>query len=90
MLTVAEAKAQLRVTFDEDDEYIESLIAAAADYIAATGVEVDSTPQPAVVHAAKLLISHWYEHREAASSEPPRAIAFGVDALLQPYREQTV
>lgn len=90
MLTVAEAKAHLRVSFDEDDGYIASLIEAAADYISATGVAVEEPPQPAVVHAAKMLISHWYEHREAAIDTPPRAIAFGVNALLAPYREHSL
>jgi uncharacterized phage protein (predicted DNA packaging) len=86
MLSLDEAKDHLRVSFDSDDEYIESLIAAATDYIDAIGVGIDSPPQPAVIHAAKLLVSHWYNAREAASETPPRAIAFGVNALLQPYR----
>jgi uncharacterized phage protein (predicted DNA packaging) len=85
-----EAKQHLRVGFDSDDVYIQSLIDAAADYVQVIGVGIDSPPQPSVVHAMKLLISHWYGNRDAAGTEPSRAIAFGVDALLAPYREWTI
>lgn len=85
-----EAKSHLRVTFDSDDAYIQSLIDAAADYVQAIGVGIDSPPQPSVTHAMKLLISHWYNARDAAGEKPSAAIAFGVDALLQPYREHTI
>lgn len=87
MLPVADAKVHLRVTFESDDAYIADLIDAAADYIEAIGVAIDSPPQPAVVHAAKMLISHWYSNRDAAGEKPSHAVAFGVDALLAPHRE---
>lgn len=89
-VSLEDAKAHLRVTFDSDDDYIESLIEAAEGYVVATGVGFDSPPQPAVLHAVKLLISHWYSNREAASETPPKAIAFGVDTLLAPYREISI
>lgn len=89
-LSLSEAKEHLRIGFDTDDAYIQSLIDAATDYVSAIGVGFDSPPQPAVVHAVKLLISHWFSNRDAAGTEPSRAIAFGVDALLSPYREWSI
>lgn len=89
-LSLEDAKVHLRVTFDSDDDYIESLIEAAEGYVVEIGVGFDSPPQPAVVHAVKLLVSHWYGQRDAAGTEPSRAIAFGVDALLAPYREWSI
>ncbi|MHA6644535.1 head-tail connector protein [Mesorhizobium sp. A623] len=86
-VSLVEAKSHLRVTFDTDDAYITSLIEAASAYINEIGV-ASASPVPAPVrHATLLLISHWYNAREAAGDTPSHAIAFGVDALLAPYRE---
>lgn len=90
VLSLADAKAHLRISFTTDDAYVTSLIEAAEAYVAQIGVAY-AAPVPApVTHAVKLLISHWYNAREAAATEPPQAIAFGVDALLQPYRTQSL
>jgi uncharacterized phiE125 gp8 family phage protein len=45
------------------------------------GVEVDNCPQT-IKQAMMLLISFWYNHRDSAEAAPPKAIEFGVDALL--------
>ncbi|WP_064245887.1 head-tail connector protein [Rhizobium ruizarguesonis] len=89
-VSLAEAKAHLRISFAADDDYVTSLLEAAEGYVSEIGVAI-AAPVPAPIrHAVLLLISHWYNAREAAATEPPRAIAFGVDALLQPFREQTL
>lgn len=89
-LSLEDAKAHLRVTFDSDDGYIESLIEAAEAYVSRIGVAY-AAPVPApVTHAVKLLTSHWYGARDAAGEKPSQAIAFGVDVLLAPYREHTL
>lgn len=89
-VTLSDAKAHLRIGFSADDAYVTSLIAAAEEYVTAIGVSSD-TPVPAPVkHACLLLISHWYNAREAAGEKPSQAIAFGVSALLQPFREQSI
>lgn len=89
-VSLAEAKAHLRIGFSSDDEYINSLIEAAEGYVTAIGVAI-ATPVPAPVkHAILLLVSHWYGNREAAGEKPSQAIAFGVDALLAPHREFTI
>lgn len=87
-VTLADAKAHLRITFAADDAYITGIIEAAEDYIARTGVEF-STPLPAAIrHAVLLTVSHFYNNREAVTAETLNAMPFGVNALLQPYREQ--
>lgn len=89
-LSLDDAKVHLRVTFDSDDDYITSLIEAAEAYVAKIGVAY-AAPVPApVTHAVKLLLSHWYQSRDAAGEKPSQAIAFGVNALLQPYREHSL
>ncbi len=41
---------------------------------------------PVVQMAVKLLVGHWYEHREAASDVKLHAMPKAVDALLAPLR----
>jgi hypothetical protein len=45
------------------------------------GVDVNTCPQT-IIQAMLLLISYWYNHRDAAESNPPKTIEMGVDALL--------
>lgn len=57
------------------------------------GSPQDATKIPnAVKTALKMLVAHWYEHREATSTDhrnTPTEIPLGVDVLLQPYRRVT-
>jgi hypothetical protein len=48
------------------------------------GTDVTKCPSP-IKRAMKLLISYWYNHRDAAESTPPKDIAEGVDRLLANY-----
>ncbi len=90
MVTLQEAKAHLRVSYDTDDDYIASLIEAAEGYVSSIGVAVAAPLPAAVRHAILLLVSFYFNNREAASERPPAPVAYGVDALLQPYREQSL
>lgn len=87
---LAEAKAHLRVSFAADDAYIAGIIEAAEDYVESVGVAIASPIQPAVRHAVLLIVSHFYNNREAVTAETVNAMPFGVNALLQPYREQSL
>lgn len=88
-VALADAKAHLRIGFDTDDAYITGIIEAAEDYVETVGVAIATpTIQPAVRHAVMLIVSHFYNNREAVTAEAVKAMPFGVDALLQPHREQ--
>lgn len=72
-ITLEEAKDHLRVDFDDDDRYIETLCdVAEASLESNLGITLDNlvlsgslSDLPAdVKHAGKLLLSHFYEVRE--------------------------
>ncbi len=66
MITLAEAKSYLRVDTSDEDDLISALITAAAQYIAETTGRADD--DSAVYELCeKVLVAHWYEHREAVS-----------------------
>lgn len=91
MLTLDEAKTQLRVDGSDEDTYIQGLVDAAQEYIESVirpapldGVEQDV---PAVNetqrHACRLLVGHWYENREAVSDAAGAEVPMAVQMLLQ-------
>ena len=56
----------------------------AVQWVAGTygdGVEVNNCPQT-IIQAMMLLVSYWASNRDAAMTNPPKAIEMGVDALL--------
>lgn len=87
---LADAKAHLRINFAADDAYITGLIEAAEDYVESVGVAFATPIQPAVRHAVLLIVSHFYNNREAVTTAGIAAMPFGVNALLQPFREQSL
>lgn len=89
MISLADAKAHLRVDHDDDDLMIERLIAAAGDHLQSIGVKMDANPLPPSVEVAQLLlIGHFFGNREATGPTTTAAIDFGVDRLIAPHREQ--
>lgn len=91
MVSLADAKAFLRIDADEDDAVVERMIVAASDHLASIGVNMEASPLPPSVEQAQyLLIGHFYENREATGPTIHAAINFGVDRLIAPHREQGI
>lgn len=89
-VTLAEAKAHLRIDHDEDDDTIEIFIAAAEGYLAGVGVDMTVDPlPPAITAATLLLIGDLDLNREASVDSRMREAPFGVSRLIAPYREAT-
>jgi len=87
---VEEAKAYLRIEYDEEDELIKSLIkkaeAAADSYCRVEFAEMDEIPE-AAKHAVLLYVGHYYENRENADRESYNAMRAAFENLLYPHRD---
>lgn len=80
VLTVEEAKKYLRVDGDEEENLITSFVIAAEIYIQnATRQDVKLDSVLAKL-AARILISHWYENREAVGKA--EQLAFSLQSIL--------
>lgn len=80
-ITLAEAKAFLRVTDEAEDALIQLLIDAAIDRVETAVGLVLMDPAPAPLRLAVLmLVAHGHEHREG---EAPAAL---VEPWLAPFR----
>lgn len=93
ILTCEDLKKHLNIDHDEDDAYIEELIAVAEDAVAtylnrpiADLVDANGQIRPAVRHASRLLIGTWYANRESVVYSTPSSLPDGVVALLLPLK----
>jgi uncharacterized phage protein (predicted DNA packaging) len=78
-----EVKPFLRIDGDEEDNVISPLILAAEAYIKiATRPDVDTSNELYKI-AVKLLISHWYENREAVVvGSISKSLEFSLQSIL--------
>ncbi|KWW50767.1 DNA-packaging protein [Bacillus cereus] len=80
VLTLEEAKKYLRVDGDEEDDLITSFVIAAEMYIKnATSKNVNLKSELAKL-AARILIAHWHENREAVGKA--EQLAFSLKSIL--------
>jgi hypothetical protein len=101
VVQLADVKAQLNVTFTDDDALIQTKIDAAEDWIskfytgpapqcssAPTPPTWPPNPMPAgLTEAVKMLAAHLYENREASLvGVTSSELPFGLMDLIAPYR----
>ena len=88
VVTVDEAKAHLRIDHDEEDAYIDGLIAkaqaVAEDYCRVSFS--DEAPEP-VRLAVLLMVSHYYENRDNPDKQVYVTMRIAFENLLYPYRD---
>ena len=100
VLTLPELKEQLSFTDDigeVDDNLLQRKLDAAQNHVERLlgyviedtfGGEDQAPIPPALVEAVSQLAAHWYEQREAAG-ESMREVPFGVNQIVNEYREWT-
>ena len=90
ILTVDEAKAHLRLQYEEEDAYLASLLlqaqAVAEDYCRVT---FDENAPQAVRLAVLLLVSHYYENRDNPDKQVYITMRMAFENLLYPHRDES-
>lgn len=88
VVTIDEVKTHLRIQYDDEDVYIQSLIrqaqAAAEDYCRVT---FDDTVPETVRLAVLLMVSHYYENRDNADKHVYITMRMAFENLLYPHRD---
>lgn len=80
-MTIEETKEFLRIDGNDEDLLIQSLLTAAESYLTNAGVTV--TTGALYDLAVKLLVSHWYENREAVLiGNISKTIEFSLSTIL--------
>lgn len=89
MATLTEAKAHLRVDFDDTDSEIQGFINAAVDHLRSIGVDMTATPIPPAIHQATLmLVGHFFDvNRDGTQGTDQRTATISINRLVAPYRE---
>ena len=98
IVALEERKTHLRIQHDEEDEYLESLLAqaptAAEDYcrvkfdpIYYEGNSTNADSLEPVRLASLLMASFYYENRDIPDMTTYKAMRMAFDSLLYPYRD---
>ena len=88
IVTIDEVKAHLRIEDDDEDDYLESLIAqaqAVAEDFCRTQFS-EAAPEP-VRLAVLLFVSHYYENRDNPDRAVYGTMRIALENLLYPYRD---
>ena len=88
IVTVDEVKTHLRIEDDDEDMYLESLIAqaqAVAEDFCRTQFS-EAAPEP-VRLAVLLFVSHYYENRDNPDRAVYGTMRIAFENLLDPYRD---
>ena len=88
IVTIDEVKAHLRIEDDDEEDYLESLIAqaqAVAEDFCRTQFS-EAAPEP-VRLAVLLFVSHYYENRDNPDRAVYGTMRIAFENLLYPYRD---
>lgn len=88
IVTIDEVKAHLRIEDDDEDDYLESLIAQ-AQAVAEDFCRIqfsEAAPEP-VRLAVLLFVSHYYENRDNPDRAVYGTMRIAFENLLYPYRD---
>ena len=88
IVTIDEVKAHLRIEDDDEDDYLENLIAqaqAVAEDFCRTQFS-EAAPEP-VRLAVLLFVSHYYEKRDNPDRAVYGTMRIAFENLLYPYRD---
>ena len=96
-ITVEELKKQANIDFNDDDEYLTSLIAVAQDILEKDlqrpltdeACQRDGTLCPALKHALKIRAATLYNNREDVAFATPSPVPFTYGYLIGPYKKYT-
>ncbi len=88
VITIEEAKAHLRVQYEEEDAFLASLIqqaqGAAEDFCR---VLFDEDAPQTVRLAVLLMVSHYYENRDNPDKQTYLTMRMAFENLLYPHRD---
>ncbi len=91
IVTLEEVKTHLRIQHDEEDDYLQSLIAqaqaAATDFCR---VEFSADAPEPVRLAVLLFVGFYYENRDIPDMTTFKAMRMAFENLLYPYRDPTL
>lgn len=92
LVTLDDLKRHLRIEHDADDAHLADLRAAAVEYISVATdtdfneIEPEDIPERAK-HVVRLLVGHWYEHREGVlANARPSEVPLAIDSLILQLR----
>lgn len=88
IITLADAKAHLRVDFYDDDVVLGRMVEAANSHVSALIYPDDEPDQapPDIAQAALLIAGHWYMNRENASDGALVDIPLNAAEILANHR----
>lgn len=95
-ITLSQAKKQLQIDedFNDDDNYIISLIQVAEDAIAKhldiplQGILVGGTLPPTIIQSILLLVANLYANREPVAYSSAVKVPYTIEYLVDLYRRQ--
>ncbi|MEH2469745.1 hypothetical protein V1281_001008 [Nitrobacteraceae bacterium AZCC 2161] len=86
-ISLADMKAHLRVTIDDDDVIIADKLVTAAEWVSSyTAIPLDAVNPAPVDEAVRQIAAHLYANREASLiGATAQSLPFGALDLLRPY-----